>query len=375
MKVAILSSFPLHVIPEFGAAKPPGGHYATWFPQLAEAFTEYPGLDVHWVVLSSEVAAPRTILWHGQHFHILPTALKGRAKGLFLPDLKAIQACLDELQPQLVHGWGTEDVHALAAILSGFPHLVSIQGILSHYMLKNIMHPREYFQAMLEMVVLYKAHWISTESEWARQRVLRRNPWASVKVVEYGVDYRFLGLDWCPDPKVPVALFVGSLVPRKGIQDLIAAFSDPALAHVELWVAGDTRGSWAERLKASASPNVKWLGRRGVKEVGELMRRAWCLAIPTRADTGPTVVKEARMVGLPVITTRCGGQTTYIEEGKNGYYAAPGDIGALTKNLKVFFSDFDRCKAMGAYRHQEQREILHPKQTAKAFFDLYQQIA
>jgi len=33
--------------------------------------------------------------------------------------------------------------------------------------------------------------------------------------------------------------------------------------------------------------------------------------------------------------------------------------------------DFDRCRQMGAYLHQEHREFLHPKQTAEKFVALY----
>lgn len=297
MRVAILANFPLYLVPGSGV-QPPKGHYATWLPQLAEAFEAVEDLELHWLTLTSALRAPKTISWRRQQFHLLPTTSSGRATRFFVPDIRAIRATLKEVQPRLVHGWGTEDVYALAALSSGFPALVSIQGLLSHYMLKNAMRPREYFQALVELFVLFRAKRLTTESAWARDRVLARKPWASVEVVEYGADYRFFRKEWRPDPSRPAAIFVGSVAPRKGIQDLVAAFRDPALADKELWVAGDGPGAWVDALKASASPNVKWLGRKGIDEVADLMQKAWCLAVPTRADTGQWFIKPPRKVLL-----------------------------------------------------------------------------
>ncbi|MCX6966543.1 MAG: glycosyltransferase family 4 protein [Verrucomicrobia bacterium] len=372
MRVAILADFPLHVIPEFGERFLPKSHFATWLPQLAEAFGAYPDLEVHWIVLSDLLSAPCQVRWNNQTFHVLTTVPKGRAATFYARDRRAIRACLEKIQPEIVHGWGTEDVYALAAAISGFPNVVSMQGVLSHYVLKNRMPLRACFQALLELFVLHKAERITTESAWGREVVLRRNPRARVELVEYGVQNPFLEMQWNPDPRKPVALFIGTVVPRKGIQDAVAAFRDPALAGAELWVVGDGASRWAEELRASAPPNVQWLGRLSALDTAQLLCRAWCLVLPTRADTSPNVVKEARVIGLPVVSTRCGGQVAYIEHGKNGFLVEPGDINALTKALTALLSDFEKMTVMGRRHQQEHRQLLHPHRTAEAFFDLYQ---
>ena len=374
MRVAILADFPLHVIPFLGEKFRLGGHFKSWFPPIAEAFEGLPDIDLHWVVLSDRVNTLLEVRWKNQTFHVLPTTSKGRAATLFARDRKSITACLAEIKPQLVHGWGTEDVHALAAATSGFPNIVSMQGLLSHYVLKNRMHPREYFQALIELYVLRKAEILTVESAWTRDLVLRRAPRAQVHLVEYGVQDVFMNTQWQPDPETPAAIFVGSVTPRKGIQDAVAAFRDPSLAHAQLWVVGGHSSPWAEQLRLSGGPNIKWLGRASAQETALLMSRAWCLVIPTRADTGPTVVKEARCVGLPVVGTRCGGLTTYIQPGENGFYADPGDIGTLTSNLAALLSDLKKCQSMGAHLHEEHRQLLSPRRTAAGFYELYRKV-
>ena len=372
MRVAILADFPLHVIPEFGERFRHQGHYATWLPQLAEAFEDCSDLDAHWVVLSARITEPLDICWKNQAFHVLPSKPKGRASTFFAADRKAIRACLAEIQPDLVHGWGNEDVYGLAAATSGIKNIVSVQGLFSHYILKNRMAPRDYFQALLELYVLRKAQTLTVESAWTRDLVRRRAPRSTqVHLVEYGVPDVFMNTPWEPDPEIPAAIFLGSATPRKGIQDAVAAFRDPALAHAQLWIAGGCSSPWAQQLRSSAGPNVKWFGRVPLEETVPLLSRAWCLVIPTRADTGPTVVKEARCVGLPVVGTRCGGLTTYIQPGENGFYADPGDVKTLTKNLAALLTDLNKCREMGAHLHEEHRQILRPKKTATDFYELY----
>ncbi len=262
----------------------------------------------------------------------------------------------------------------MAAVFSGRRHLLSIQGILSHYILRNRMANRDYFQAALEMALLWKAKEVTAESRWAIDLLCRRAPHLRPHHVEYGVQRAYFDLTWNPDPAQPAALFVGTLDKRKGLQDLIPVFASPRLAHAQLWIAG-SGGGWSEQLQAVSTPNVHWLGRLEPQEVAHRMEKAWCLAIPTRADTGPTVMKEARVVGLPLVSTPCGGQTGYIEHGKNGFLLPPGDLPGLTTAFEELFGSYDRCREMGAWLHAEQREGLRPQWTAEAFCTLYRQLA
>ena len=246
-KIAILAAFPLHHLKELGKAFQPKGHYATWLPQIAEAWDGQKEVEIHWIVMSELVQERRDVREWGQMFHVLPTSQRGRATTLFREDRKAIGAVLDEIQADLVHGWGTEDVYGLAAVLSGRPNIVSMQGILSYYALKNRMPRRSYLQAVLELFIFWKAGRVTTESEWGRNVVKRRNPFAKVELVEYGVQQLFFQTKWQPEETKPFALFVGGISPRKGIQDLMRAFRDPKLSGGELVVIGGGEGEWSEK--------------------------------------------------------------------------------------------------------------------------------
>jgi glycosyltransferase involved in cell wall biosynthesis len=290
---------------------------------------------------------------------------------LYRADRKAIGELLDEIKADLVHGWGTEDVYGLAAVLSGLPNIVSMQGILSYYALKNRMPARSYLQAMLELFILWKAGRVTTESEWGRNVVMRRNPFAKVDLVEYGVQQVFFQTKWQPDEKNPFALFVGGISPRKGIQDLVGAFRDPKISGGELVVIGGGEGDWSENLQKSTPPNIRWLGRKNADETAHYMGKAWCLVLPTRADTSPNVVKEARVVGLPVITTRNGGQASYVRDGEDGFIVEGEDVNGLIEKLTKVLGCFSKGTEMGEEGKKRYRNLFLAKDTSDNLFKLY----
>jgi glycosyltransferase involved in cell wall biosynthesis len=373
-KIAILAAFPLHRLKSFGEKFRPKGHFATWLPQIAEAWDGQKELEIHWIGMSESVQERRDVREWGQMFHVLPTSQSGRAITLFRADRKAIHAVLEEIQADLVHGWGTEDVYGLAAVLSGRLNIVSMQGILSAILLKSRMHPREYFQGLLELYCLRKAQVITTESEWGRAVVRMRRGNKPVEVVEYGVQKIFFSTQWKPAAENNLIIFVGSIRPGKGIQDLVEAFRDPALSGSELVVVGGVEGEWAEKLQKNAPPNIRWLGRKTAEETAQYMAKAWCLALPTRADTSPNVVKEARVIGLPVITTRSGGQASYVRDGEDGYFVECGDVLGLVEKLKIVQGSLAGTEKLGNLGKQRYRNLFTAAQTADRFQSLYQKV-
>ncbi len=373
--MAIISQFPLHVVPGFSVGYPKG-HFATWLPQIAEGFSGANGIEFHWIALDAELPERRAAEWMGQKFHGLPTAKRGRAASFFREDRRAIHGVLREIEPDFVHGWGNEDACGLAAVTSRYPAIVGVQGLLSEYVLHNAMPARVYLQAMIELFVLNRARELICESRWScertRARCLGRE---SIHQVDYGVQKIFHGQPWQPDPRKPIALFAGSVDPRKGIQDVVAAFRDSRLAGAELHVVGSDQGKFAGRLKAASPANIFWHGRRPIEECAEFLGRAWCLVLPTRSDTGPMALKEARVVGLPVICSPHSGARDYLVEGGNGFLVDPGDIPTLADRLAKLLGDHALCRTMGAMRHAEDRRSYHPDTTVQGLLEVYRGFA
>lgn len=374
MRIAHVAVFPFHVIPGF-EQHVPKAHFATWLPQLVNAFARQERHELHWIFNSRVLPESVPIRWQNQTFHPLHIDRRMRMVTGFRADSHAVRRRLDEIQPDLVHAWGTEDHCALSAARSGRRWMLSMQGILTEYVQRAPMHPLVRLQAVYERYVLRRARELTTESKWGRAMLQRRAPRARIHLVEYGVDDLFYELPWTPDPARPTAIFIGTAEPRKGIQDAVAAFADPRLAGAELQVIGDPLGGFARQLAATAPPNVRWLGRRSRLETAQALSRAWCLVLPTRADTSPNVVKEARVIGLPVVTTTHGGQSDYIEDGVNGFLREPGDLAGLASALAKLLGETGLARQMGAQRWEEQREFFRPGHTAERFLKIYDALA
>lgn len=107
-------------------------------------------------------------------------------------------------------------------------------------------------------------------------------------------------------------LYVGGLIPRKGVQWLVEAF---AICRAEdrgltLTVVGD--GELAKPLRARVeelglADAVTFLGALAPAEALRQMREHDVLIHPSRLETFGVTVIEAVAAGMPVVVTRCGG--------------------------------------------------------------------
>jgi glycosyltransferase involved in cell wall biosynthesis len=190
--------------------------------------------------------------------------------------------------------------------------------------------------------------------------------------VEYGVHPSFYDLKWCPSPQQPYALFVGGADKRKGVDLLIDSLKLIPDRNWEVRFVGDP----AIQLSCDAAQlkNVRCLGLLRWPDMQKQLQGAWCSILPTRGDTSPNSVKEARVIGVPVVTTKHGGQAGYIMDGINGRIVDPLNASNLAAALADVMSSHDRALRLGRGRHQEDRVYLHPRRTAEGFAEIYREL-
>ena len=104
------------------------------------------------------------------------------------------------------------------------------------------------------------------------------------------------------------------------------------------------------------------------------MSNVWALVMPSRADTSPNVVKEARVIGLPIVASPHGGHAEHVNDSKDGFIVPSEDPDAWFQALNQLASNFDLCHSMGTARHAYFREYFRPEKTAEAFLDLYREM-
>lgn len=372
--IAILADFPWSYFTE-GATGRGGGQACTWLAQLAESFAREPHFRIHWVSLDRSLWWGRVMRreWGGQWFSKVPgTRLKVDLASGSRVSRWLLGSELGRIKPDLVHCWGMEHTYPVLCGFRGLPSILSMQGVLGNLYRKGYLPHTWVWRrlATAEPVLLRQADVVTCESEWARDRVLEQVPEADVRVVEYGVHPSFYDLKWNPDTADPYAVFVGSMAPYKGVSQLLDALR---LIQERDWkfkfIGGD--GSLLAKVRDCGTPGVEFLGSLAWAELQAVLCGASCLVHPTLADSSPNAVKEARVVGLPVITTPHGGQTRHIRHGENGLIVDPNDPRALADALCAVMGDFPTIRRMGATRWHEDRSNLSPMNTARAFAALY----
>lgn len=374
MRIAILADFPLSAL-EGEATGRGGGQGCTWLPQLAESFARYPEFEIHWVILDRKGNPPATFHAHGQTFH----RLQGSSFSLDLalgnlPTRRTLRRFLRRLKPDLVHAWGTESINPAALRDFAGPTVLSMQGVLTEYRRIGGLPDDWRWRRMVagEPGMIRSATVVTSESEWGIARVREVHPDADCRLVEYGAHPRFYDIPWQPDPAAPSLLYVGGAGIRKGFDVLLDALALLPDRTWELRLAGDDE--MRREVEARGLSRVRCLGLLPWDAMRAELQAAWAFVLPTRGDTSPNSVKEARVIGLPVITTRHGGQAGYIVDGVNGRIVDPLDARHLAAALADVMGSLDRARQLGAGRHAEDRAYLRPERTAEGFAAIYREL-
>jgi glycosyltransferase involved in cell wall biosynthesis len=223
-----------------------------------------------------------------------------------------------------------------------------------------------------ESLSIRKATIVTSESRWGMDRVEEIIPNKTLRKVEYGVHPSFYEIPWQPDELKPRILFVGGLNRLKGVDILLEMLRQhPNLPWKMVFVGN---GYLAGELKSLNATSVEVLGVLKTQQIHDEMAKAWALVMPSRADTSPNVVKEARVIGLPVVGSPSGGHAEYIQHGIDGFIIPGENPEDWYQALNTLATDFKLCRTMGGTTHEYFRDYFRPERTADSFLKLYREI-
>jgi glycosyltransferase involved in cell wall biosynthesis len=172
-------------------------------------------------------------------------------------------------------------------------------------------------------------------------------------------------------------LFVGRLVPKKGLEYLIEAF---AAVHAKrpscvLTIIGDGPGGGEINRRVDLlglGDCVELCGWRDSATVADYMRRSLLLAVPSIIDPEgdrdgvPNVVLEAFACGAVVVASRLDGIAEAVKNGETGVLVEPGDAGQLADAVLRLFEDVEtrgrlasQARDFVARHYDPQRNIEH----------------
>lgn len=140
-----------------------------------------------------------------------------------------------------------------------------------------------------------------------------------------------------------VFIYVGGLVPGKGLEYLLEALSGLA-AHrkAALYLVGDgvLRRDLEERARAlRVADKIIFTGAKRHEEIPLWMNMADCLILPSLHEGFGCVLLEASACKCPIIATRVGGIPDIINHGENGILVEPKDAKGLADAMGLMIAD------------------------------------
>jgi glycosyltransferase involved in cell wall biosynthesis len=270
-----------------------------------------------------------------------------------------------EFRPDLVYAtWAYPDGWAAVRMArrAGLPVVVQVHG---SDVLVLTQHPK---RRRLTFDALKAADGVIAVSGDLAQRAIEEGlPPERVRVVYGGVDpdvfhpgskgdaRQRLGLDQEPDP---LLLFVGNLVPIKGLDVLMSACAELARTGVRFRCHLIGQGPLREQLTAQIEQrrlrnHIRLLGPKPQDELPDWYRAADLFVLPSRSEGVPNVLREAAACGLRCVATRVGGIPEVSSCG-DIRLVPPEDPAALACAIRTGLAERDRPVPISGTRTRSQ---------------------
>ncbi|MEO2055134.1 MAG: glycosyltransferase [Nitrospira sp.] len=273
----------------------------------------------------------------------------------------------------IVHAhWIYSGLIAVAVkLVHGIPFVVTLRG-------SDVLRSKNgKFSALVSRWILRRAALITTVNQDLKRWAISQGvPEERVVFIRNGVDLPPQRQDEDTISQCRL-LFVGNLVPGKGVHHLIEALSHVLREeeNVHLRVIGD--GSEKKRLKEQINHSglnavVEFVGVQSPDQIPYWMKKSDCLVLPSLWEGTPNVVLEAMACGLPVVASDLPGISEVMTHGVHGLLSKSEDVQGLAQNLLAVVRNKGLRLQMGARGREEiVRMGLGWDQVAKRYQEVY----
>ena len=233
------------------------------------------------------------------------------------------------------------------------------------------------FPVTNEMLVR-DAKLVVTETDFARRWMKEKYPFARGRIVRVFNGVRTDGFaPRAPTGAVPRIVSVGRSVEKKGFADLIEAcrlLRERGRTFECAIVGGGPLDTILETRieRANLGGHVRLLGPCAQAEVRELLASSHVFALASVPESGggsdnlPTVIVEAMLAGMPVVSTRVAGIPEMIVDGEDGFLVSPRDPSALAAAIEKVLADSVLATRMGAHGRESAVKKFAIEETTRA---------
>jgi glycosyltransferase involved in cell wall biosynthesis len=177
----------------------------------------------------------------------------------------------------------------------------------------------------------------------------------------------------------PMILTVGSLIPRKGIDVLLEAAARLRNSFdFSIVICGDgpereALGALAARL--SLSDRTYFMGRVSREDIPKYFAAAEIFVLASVLEAAGNVLFEAMASACPIVCTRAGGPSEYVQDGSTGFVVPVRDSETMAERIGRLLSDRGARERLGREgRRQALTRYAYPR-LVRDFVALYEEVA
>ena len=377
MKVAFLTTDNRDQLKDYSATSPSFGPAPE---ALLEGFALLPDVELHVISCARQNMSSPAKVAPNSFFHCLQGPKLGWMRTLFQGCIRAVRKKLAEIQPDIVHGQGTEGHNSLAAVFSGFPNVLTIHGNMR--LIAKVTKPRmfsyDWLAARLEGLTIPRSQGVVCITRHTEQQVagLAQRTW----VLPNAVHPSFFEVNAEPAPQeVPLVLCVARVCALKNQNAFIRSLDPLARKHkLKLVFVGKVKelepyGREFARL-VDERPWCQKVGHADRSQLQAWLRRAGLLVLSSLEENCPMVILEAMAAGVPVVATRVGGVPDLITEGETGFLCDVHDAAGMQAQVEKALDSPEATAEMARRAKKLAQERFHPRVVARRHVEIYRDV-
>ena len=332
-----------------------------------------------------------------------------------------IQGILKDAKPDMIHIFGTEFPHCLAAVRAfhnpqktligiqglcgeiaktyraGLPENVFKQASFRDVVRQDSMRQQQnkfYQRAENERQALLLTDHITGRTEFDRAETAKINPRANYYLMNETMRQEFYEGEWKAEQTECHSIFLGQGdYPLKGMHFLLEAMGrlKENYPDLKLYVAGNSIISYEtarDKCKLSAygkyllvlirlyelQDQVIVLGRLSAEEMKTQFLRSSVFVCPSVMENSPNTIGEAMLLGVPVVASKTGGIPSMVEDGVTGLLFHNGDAEDLADSIDRIWSDQTLVKELSAHERIRASYIHDGSKNYERLLEIYREI-
>jgi glycosyltransferase involved in cell wall biosynthesis len=359
----------------------PVPYFGTAPTALLEGFANLPDLEVHILSCTQQPMSSPAKLANNIWFHSLHVPKIGWLRTCYSGCILAFRKKLKEIQPDIVHGQGTERDCGISAVFSGYPNVITIHGNMAQ--LARTFHSRlssfYWWAAKLENFTLPRSSGIFCNSIHTENLVLSRTK--KTWLVPNALRAAFFSDKLTPQKvsEKPRLLVVGVVTPNKRQLEILSCLKSlrrQGASFDAVFIGSCGSGAYCRDflIKLAEAENDGWATFSGYLDeatIVQSMNNAHALIHFPLEEAFGLVVAESLARGLKVFASNVGGIRDIASGVPEAELFAPDDWDGLSRALVAWLQ---KPSLSSVETQNLMRSRYHPKTIATRHLEIYREV-